>query len=52
MGVLTSQELNIYTGDLELYASVANTDNASRLVMLDDGSAYLIGQGSAWMYVD
>lgn len=51
VGVLTSQELNIYTGELELYATVENTDNATRLVMLPDGSAYLIGQGSAWLYL-
>lgn len=49
IGVLTARELNIYTRDLELYASIANTDNASRLVMLPDGSAYLVAQGSAWL---
>ncbi len=49
IGVLTSRELNIYTRDLELYASVENTDNASRLVMLPDGSAYLAAQGYAWL---
>ncbi len=49
IGVLTSRELSIYTRDLELYASIENTDNASRLVMLPDGSAYLAAQGSAWL---
>lgn len=49
VGVLTARELNIYTGDLEPYATIENTDNASHLVMLSDGSAYLIGQGSAWL---
>lgn len=49
IGVLTARELNIYTRDLELYATVENTDNASRLVMLPDGSAYLAGQGTAWL---
>ncbi len=49
IGVLTARELSIYTRDLELYASVENTDNASRLVMLPDGSAYLAAQGSAWL---
>ena len=49
IGVLTARELSIYTRDLELYATVENTDNASRLVMLPDGSAYLAAQGSAWL---
>lgn len=49
VGVLTARELRIYTGDLKLYASVENTDNASRLVMRPDGSAYLADQSSAWL---
>ncbi len=51
VGVLTSQSLTIYTGDLEVYATVENSQGASRLVMLEDGSAYLIGQGTAWLYL-
>lgn len=49
VGVLTSRELTIYTRDLEVYATVENTDNASHLVMLEDGSAYLASQSSAWL---
>lgn len=49
VGVLTSRELTIYTRDLEVYATIENTDNASHLVMLEDGSAYLASQSSAWL---
>lgn len=48
VGVLTSQELNIYTRDLTLYATVENT-GASHVVMLTDGSAYLADQDTAWL---
>lgn len=49
IGVLTARELNIYTRDLELYATVENTNNASQLVLLSDGSAYLATQDEAWL---
>ena len=51
IGVLTSQELNIYTRDLELYATLENSSNATRLVMLADGSAFLATQDTAWLYL-
>lgn len=51
IGVLTSQELNIYTRDLELYATVENDRDAAHLVMLADGSAYLATQDTAWLYL-
>lgn len=50
IGVLTSQGLNIYTQDLELYATTENRD-ASHVVMLEDGSAYLATQDTAWLYL-
>lgn len=50
IGVLTAQELNIYTQDLELYATTENRD-ASQMVMLEDGSAYLATQDTAWLYL-
>lgn len=46
IGVLTSQELSIYTQDLTLYATVEN-QGASHVVMLEDGSAYLATQDTA-----
>lgn len=49
VGVLTARELNIYTRDLALYATIENTDNASHLAMLPDGSAYLASQSAAWL---
>ncbi len=49
VGVLTARELNIYTRDLSLYATVENTQDATRLVMLPDGSAYLASQSAAWL---
>lgn len=49
VGVLTARELNIYTRDLSLYATIENTENASHLAMLPDGSAYLASQSAAWL---
>lgn len=51
VGVLTSQELNIYTRDLELYATLENDADATSLVMLADGSAFLATQDAAWLYL-
>lgn len=51
IGVLTSQELNIYTRDLQLYSTVENTDGATHLVMLADGSAFLATQDKAWLHL-
>lgn len=51
VGVLTARELNIYTRDLALYATIENTDSASHLAMLPDGSAYLANQDTAWLYL-
>ena len=51
IGVLTSQELNIYTRDLELYATVENEADATYLVMQTDGSAFLATQDTAWLYL-
>lgn len=48
IGVLTSQELSIYTQDLALYATVESR-GASHVVMLEDGSAYLATQDTAWL---
>lgn len=49
IGLLTSQELNIYTRDLSLYATLPNDQDATHLVMLPDGCAYLATQDTAWL---
>lgn len=49
IGVLTGQELNIYTKDLTLYAAIPNDGSATHVVMLADGSAFLATQDTAWL---
>lgn len=49
VAVLTAQQLDIYTRDLTLYSTVANTNSASRVVLLEDGSAFLANQSAAWL---
>lgn len=49
VAVLTAQQLDIYTRDLELYATIANTQNASHVVLLEDGSAFLAAGDTAWL---
>lgn len=49
IAVLTAQELNIYTRDLTLYSTVENTQSASHVVLLEDGSAFLTTQDTAWL---
>lgn len=49
IAVLTAQQLDIYTRDMELYATVENTRNASHVVLLEDGSAFLADQDTAWL---
>lgn len=49
IAVLTAQQLDIYTRDLELYSTVENTGSASHVVLLEDGSAFLAGQDTAWL---
>lgn len=49
IAVLTAQQLDIYTRDLELYSTVENTGSASHVVLLEDGSAFLADQDTAWL---
>lgn len=49
VAVLSAQQLDIYTQDLELYATIANTQNASHVVLLEDGSVFLADQSTAWL---
>lgn len=51
VAVLTASELTIYTRDLTPYSTVENTQGASHVVLLPDGSAYLATSDTAWLYL-
>ena len=47
----TGKQLNIYTKDLELYATLDSTQGARQVLLMEDGSAVLISADSASFYV-
>lgn len=49
--VLTSDRLDIYTDELELYTSLKGTRGARTVLLMADGSAILISADSAGFYV-
>lgn len=51
IAVLTAGRLDLYDQDLDLYSTVDGTQGASRVLMRSDGTAMLIGGGSAHLYV-
>lgn len=51
VGVLTADCLDIYTQDLEVYATLEGTNGARKVLMRDDGTALLIGSETASLYV-
>ncbi len=51
LAVLTANRLDIYTQDLELYATLEDTDGARKVLMRNDGTALLIGNETASLYV-
>lgn len=51
VAVLYASHLDIYSKDLELYARLDDTGSARTALMRSDGSAMLIGSGSAWLYL-
>ncbi len=51
LAVLTAGELTIYRGDLTVYASTANESGARRVLMRADGSALLVSNESASLYL-
>ena len=51
IAVLTGKQLNIYTKDLELYATLDSTQGARQVLLMEDGSAVLISADSASFYV-
>lgn len=50
IALLTTSNLTIYQQDLQLYATVANT-NARRVVMREDGSVLMIGSETARLFL-
>lgn len=51
IAVLTGKQLNIYTKDLKLYATLDSTQGARQVYLMEDGSAILISADSASFYV-
>ena len=51
VAVLTADRLDIYTQDLETYATLKGTNGAQKVLMRDDGTALLIGSDTAHLYV-
>ena len=51
VAVLTVDQLDIYTQDLDLYARLEGTDGARKVLLREDGTALLVGNGTAHLYV-
>ena len=51
VAVLTANRLDIYTQDLDSYATLEGTNGAQKVLMRDDGTALLIGSDTAHLYV-
>ena len=49
--VLTANQLDIYTSDMQLYATLTGTQGARQVHLMKDGSAILISAQSASFYV-
>lgn len=51
IAVLTGDQLDIYTSDLELYSSLSGTQGARSVLLMTDGSAILLSAETASFYV-
>lgn len=51
VAVLTADRLDIYDQDLNLYSTLSGTQGARQVLQRSDGSAMLIGDGAAQLYV-
>ncbi len=51
VGVLTASGLTIYTRDLTPYKTLQNTMGARNVVLREDGTAFLVGNDTARLYV-
>ncbi len=51
VAVLTANRLDIYTQDLDTYATLEGTNSARKVLLREDGSALLISNGTAHLYI-
>lgn len=51
IAVLTADRLDIYTSDLTLYDTLEGAQGARKVLMRPDGTALLIGEGTARLYI-
>lgn len=51
IAVLTADRLTIYTSDLTPYATLEGAQGARKVLMRPDGTALLIGEGTARLYI-
>ncbi len=51
LALLYADRLEIYTGDLLKYAGLERTESAQSAIVRADGSAILIGDGTARLYI-
>ena len=51
VAVLTADRLDIYTRNLDHYATLEGTNGAQKVLMRDDGTALLVGSETAHLYV-
>ena len=49
--VLTADRLDIYTQDMTLYSTLNGTNGAKKAMVRSDGTVFLIGEGTARLYV-
>ena len=51
VGLLTADRLDIYDQDLEPYSTLDGTQGAQKVLQQSDGSAMLIANAAAWLYL-
>lgn len=51
IGLLTAGRLDVYNQDLEIYSTLNGTQSAQKVLQRSDGSAMLIDNTTAWLYV-
>ena len=51
VGVLTASGLTLYTRDLEVYQTLENTVGVQNVVLREDGTAFLVGNDTARLYI-
>ena len=51
VGLLTADRLDVYDQDLALYSALEGTQGAQKVLQQSDGSAMLIANAAAWLYL-